>query len=113
MLFHNSHVDFGATLASRLALLYPVSLDTQQERRISANRMANILEGLYTEAQTYRHAQKLGYLGRTRLSHAFKWKMIELGYSKEFIDMATEGLVVYLHKPLGTKAPAEKNKKQV
>ncbi|HNG54740.1 MAG TPA: hypothetical protein PLR85_15240 [Nitrospira sp.] len=110
--FHNPHVDFGAALASRLALLYPASLDSQQDRKISANRLANILEGLYTEAQMYRQMHKPGYLGLTRLSHAFKWKMIELGYSKEFIDMATEGLVVYLHKPVGTKAPAKKSNKQ-
>lgn len=107
----NQAVDFGSTLASRLATLYPVSLDQPGSQKISANRMANILEGLYGEAQSFRYKNKLGLFGRTRLGHAFKWRLIELGYTKEFIDMATEGLVVYLHKPVETATKVTKPSK--
>ena len=34
------------------------------------------------------------------LANAFKWELIDKGYSKEFVDMATEGLVMELSRPV-------------
>lgn len=103
-------VDYGTKMANRLSNRYPPSLDKPGGKRISASRMASMLEVLFSEAQAFQEEHRLGYLGRTRLSHAFKWRLIELGYSKEFIDMATEGLVVYLHKPKNS-ATTDKDQK--
>jgi hypothetical protein len=104
-LFGQPAAAFGDQLAVRLAERFPRNLDMAGKARISANRIANILESLYNEAQFFRKDQKLGLIGRTRLTHAFKWRLIELGYSKAFIDMATEGLVVYMHRPPAPVAP--------
>ncbi|MCP5278848.1 MAG: hypothetical protein H6935_10880 [Thiobacillus sp.] len=111
-LLGKASAEFGSNLANRLSLLYPPSLDKPGDHKISANRIANILEGLYGEAQSFRYNNKLGLIGRTRLSHAFKWRLIEHNYSKEFIDMATEGLVVYLHKPLNSAENPKKSPKR-
>ena len=32
---------------------------------------------------------------KARLANAFKWELKELGYSEKFVEVATEGLVVY------------------
>lgn len=93
-------INFGDALARKFSERYPPSLDKPDAPKISANRLGRILESLFAEAQAYRAEHKLGYYRRTRLSHAFKWRLMELGYSKPLIDMATEGLVVYLHKPM-------------
>jgi len=92
-------VEFGDRLARRFAELYPPALDRPGAPQISANRLSRILEGLYAEAQIFNTQHNLGYYRRTRLSHAFKWRLMELGYSKPLIETATEGLIVYLHKP--------------
>lgn len=67
--------------------------------KISADRLSRILEAVYTKAQAIQAERKLSYFRKTRLCHAFKWHLLDKGYSREFVDMATEGLVVYLSKP--------------
>lgn len=91
--------DFGDELARRFAQRYPPALDRADAPQISANRLARILEGLYAEAQAFHTEHKLGWYRQARLAHAFKWRLIELGYSQPLIEAATEGLVVYLKKP--------------
>ncbi len=91
--------DFGDELARRFAQRYPPALDRAEAPQISANRLARILEGLYAEAQAFHTEHKLGWYRQARLAHAFKWRLLELGYSKPLIEAATEGLVVYLKKP--------------
>jgi hypothetical protein len=90
----------GTALAESLARRYPVALDGQDGRqKVSVERISRILEGVYAEAQALQAQQRYGWFRRARLAHAFKWRLTELGYSKAFIDLATEGLIVYLHKP--------------
>lgn len=92
-------IDFGEGLARRFAERYPPALDKPGAPAIYANRLARILESLYAEAQSFHQEQGLGYYRRTRLAHAFKWRLMEYGYSKPLIDAATEALVVYMGKP--------------
>jgi hypothetical protein len=91
---------FGQNLAEELSRQYPVALEGSGTAKVSANRVGRILDKLYLKAQLHRDEYKLGYYHKTRLCHAFKWRLTELGYSKTFIDLATEGLVVYLSKPV-------------
>lgn len=93
-------VKFGENLANELAKQFPASLQNSGKSKISADRIAKILEKLYLSAQLFRDAQGIGYFKKTRLCHAFKWRLIELEYRTEFVDMATEGLIVYLSKPI-------------
>ena len=92
-------IDFGDALARRFAELYPPALDKPDAPGISANRLARIMEGLCLQAQAFRLEHGLGYYRRARLAHAFKWRLIEFGYSKPLIEAATEALVVYLNRP--------------
>lgn len=98
-----SSINFGMKLANDLSELYPVSLDGST--KVSADRVGRILEKLYLRAQIHRDENHLGYYKRTRLCHAFKWRLTEIGYSKPFIDLATEGLIVYLHKQQSSVSP--------
>lgn len=92
-------IDFGDSLARRFAELYPPALDKPGAPGLSANRLAHIMESLCRQAQAFQRAHGLGYYRRARLAHAFKWRLLEYGYTKPLIDAATEALVVYLLKP--------------
>lgn len=100
--------DLGIDLAVRFAQRFPASLDDGGLPKVSADRLGRILEKVYFEAQSMRDSHGFGYLGRVRLCHAFQWRMRELGYSGPIIDLATEGLVVYLTKPQLTQPEAER-----
>lgn len=87
---------FAADLAGKLAKRYPPALDCEPGRRPSVNRLTRIVEETCKQAVDFKAEQKLGWLGQARLGNEFRWSLTELGYSKEFVDFATEAVVVYL-----------------
>jgi hypothetical protein len=92
-------IKYGKELASRLGNQYPPSLASRQGAgQVSADRLAKILESTYFDAQHYQATHRLGFYKKARLCHAFKWGLHDMGYNTDFIDVATEGLLVYLNK---------------
>ncbi|HYH41762.1 MAG TPA: hypothetical protein VD867_07240 [Burkholderiales bacterium] len=87
---------FATSLAEDLSKRYPPALDTSGGQTLSDKRLARILEDVCTKAVAFRSEHKLGVYKKARLGNTFRWKLEELGYSKKFIETATEGLVVYL-----------------
>jgi hypothetical protein len=88
--------EFAKTLAESVAKRYPPALDKANERKVSVNRITKVLEDTFSKAVEFDRASKLGLYKRARLGNSFKWELKELGYSPQFVDVATEGLVVYL-----------------
>ncbi len=88
--------EFAVTLAQELAKRYPPALDKGSERRISQKRLSMILEDTFQNAMEYRKQHKLGVYKKARLGNTFRWELQEMGYSEKFVEIATEGLVVYI-----------------
>lgn len=87
---------FAKQLAQEVAKQYPPALDKGGERTLSEKRLTRILEDVCKQAATFREEHKLGVYKKARLGNTFRWELEELGYSKKFIETATEGLVIYL-----------------
>jgi len=95
--FSGKSVDaFAKQLVGDLAKRYPPSLENSPQNKISHNRVAKILEDIYQKAIEFHKDSKLGVYRKARLGNTFRWELKELGYSKHFVDLATEGLIVYL-----------------
>jgi hypothetical protein len=111
-LFFNKEVDaFAKELAADLAKRYPSALDVSPEKRVSENRLTRVLEETLSRATEFQHKHKLGIIGKAKLGNEFKWQLKELGYTEKFIEVATEGLMVYITRgtaPSGS-APEEKS----
>lgn len=91
--------EFARGLAQDIAKRYPPTMDTgSTERKISQKRLSTILEDAFNKAVGFRNQHKLGVYKKARLSNTFRWELTELGYSEKFIEMATEGLVVYISR---------------
>lgn len=88
--------EFARTLADDLAKRYPPSMESGSERRMSAKGVSNIIEGLCVKAVDFSLQNKLGFYKKAKLGNTFRWELKSLGYSDEFIEVATEGLIVYL-----------------
>ena len=88
--------EFARTLARELAKRYPPALDKGSERRISQKRLSTILEDTFNSAVDFNKQHKLGVYKKARLGNTFRWELQEMGYSGKFIEVATEGLVVYI-----------------
>ena len=104
--FSSKDVDhFAKSLAVDISKRYPPALDQSKEKKVSQNRIAKVLEDAYRKAVEFESNKNLGVYKKARLGNSFRWELTELGYSKPFIEMATEGLVVYITRK-ASSAPA-------
>lgn len=87
---------FAKSLVQDLAKRYPPALDKSSERKISQKRLTNILEDTLKRAIEFKQQHKLGVYKKARLGNTFRWELQEMGYSEKFVEIATEGLVVYI-----------------
>jgi hypothetical protein len=91
--------EFAKGLAQEIAKRYPPAMDRgAAERRISQRRLSQILEEAYGKAIAFKNEHRLGVYKKARLSNTFRWELEELGYSPKFVEVATEGLVVYISR---------------
>ena len=87
---------FAKELADELSKRYPPMLDKSGQPTLSEKRLTRILEDVCNKAAAFKNEHKLGVYKKARLGNTFRWELEERGYSKMFIETATEGLVVYL-----------------
>ena len=105
--FSSKDVDqFAKSLALEISKRYPPSLDQAKEKKISQNRIARVLEDAYKKATDFKSEKRLGVYRKARLGNTFRWELTDLGYSKPFVEMATEGLIVYITRKSPAAAPA-------
>ena len=92
------------SLAEAIAKRYPPAMDAAETRKVSANRLTKILEDAFEKAADFQRDKALGWYRKASLGNDFRWKLQELGYSERFIEVATEGLVVYISRTPDAKA---------
>lgn len=90
--------EFATGLANKLTKRYPPQTDQQTGKRPSVNRLTRIVEETSVSATKFSVDKKLGWLGKAKLANEFRWSLSEAGYTKEFVDFATEAMVVYLNQ---------------
>ncbi|MBL8304270.1 MAG: hypothetical protein JNM26_16070 [Ideonella sp.] len=89
---------FAKSLADDIAKRYPPQLDQQPGKRPSVNRLTRILEDVCAKGVSFQQEHRLGWLGKAQLGNSFRWALQEMGYQKDFVDFATEALVVHVSK---------------
>ena len=100
--FSGSKVDeFAKSLAQDIAKRYPPAIANNPDQLVSQKRLTSILEEAFTQAHRFNQEHKLGMFKKAKLGNTFRWELKEMGYDEKFVDMATEGLVVYI-----TRGPA-------
>lgn len=87
--------EFAKSLAQELAKRYPPTIDQQAEKRPSVNRLTRVMEDAVVKVAAFQAEHRLGWFGKAKLGNAFRWELVELGYTKEFVDLATEAVVVH------------------
>jgi hypothetical protein len=88
--------EFAKQLANMIAKRYPPALDKSPERRVSPNRITKVLEDALDKAGEFAGDRRLGVFKKAKLANSLKWELKELGYSDKFVEVATEGLIVYV-----------------
>ena len=98
---------FAKSLAEAVAKRYPPSLERSAEKKVSVTRVTKVLEDALANAAEFAKQKKLGTFNKARLGNSFKWELKELGYGERFIEVATEGLIVYITRRDADSAEAK------
>jgi hypothetical protein len=96
---------FAKSLVEDIAKRYPPALDQQPGKRPSVNRLTRIIEDVCKKALEFQSEHSLGVVGKAKLGNEFRWQLAALGYQKDFVDMATEAVVVHLSR--GATRPSQ------
>lgn len=92
-LFSPSRIqECARSLAGDIARRYPAAIANSPEPLVSQRRRSEILEMVFSQVRQFSQERRLGVLGQIRLGGALKWRLKEMGYDEEFIDVATEYL---------------------
>jgi hypothetical protein len=97
---------FARELCAELAKSFPPSVANNPRRKVSPQRLTRILENALDKARAFSLEHKLGVLGKAKLGNSVRWELKELGYNEAFIEVATEGVIVYVTR--GEKPDAKK-----
>ena len=92
----------GTALAQTMANMIKKNVDPssfgKDAKLLSTNKVVRLLEGCYAVAVDYKESKRLGVVKSAKLANAFKWELKQMDYPDNFVDLATEGLVVALTK---------------
>jgi hypothetical protein len=86
---------FATGLANDLARRFPPASEARTDAGAD-HQIKVILEGLGARAIRYRDEHHLGVYKKAKLGNVFRWKLVELGYSSEFVERVTKDLVTRL-----------------
>jgi hypothetical protein len=95
--------EFAKSLAQDVAKRYPPAIANNPTHMVSQKRLTGILEEAFTRAAEFNRENRLGWYKKAKLGNEFRWELKEIGYDEKFVDVATEGLIVYLTRGSGPK----------
>ncbi len=96
--------EFAKSLAQDVAKRYPPAIANNPAQMVSHKRLSGILEEAFTRAAEFNRENQLGWYKKAKLGNEFKWELKEMGYDEKFVDVATEGLIVYVTRRAPPKA---------
>lgn len=94
--FPKADTDFANQLAEQIARHFPPTSEPKLAKLGGKRRLESVLEVVYKDVDAYSSNQKPGWVRKARLANTFRWKLIEIGYSQEFVNALTEGIVKHI-----------------
>lgn len=95
---HDAEKALAKELAAQINKNLSPRLMNERRQVLSANKISRLLEQSFEIAKAYQSEHKLGLIKRAVLANTFRWELRSCGYPDDFINVATEGLVVELEK---------------
>lgn len=95
-LFTNRDTTLAVGLAEKISRHFPPSSEPKLDKIGGKRRLESVLELVMKDLDALMADEKPGWFRKARIGNTFRWKLIELGYSRGFVDALTEGVVTYL-----------------
>lgn len=100
---HDAEKELAKELSAQINKNLSPRLMNERRQVLSANKISRLLEQSFEIAKAYQSEHKLGVIKRAVLANSFRWELKSCGYPEDFINVATEGLVVELGKKTNLK----------
>lgn len=84
---------FALQLAGKIERQFPPKSEPQLAKRGAQRRLEGVLKPIMDDIVNFQQQHHLGWIGKARVGNAFRWALTEKGYSKEFVEALTEGVV--------------------
>lgn len=89
-------IEFADTLAEKIARQFPPASEPQLAKKGAQRRLESVLQHVMTDLDAFDREMSLGWIGKARLGNAFRWKLTDRGYSKQFVEALTEGIIRHI-----------------
>ena len=84
---------FALQLAEKVERQFPPKSEPQLGKKGVQRRLEGVLNPILDDLVSFQKQHQLGWIGKARVGNAFRWALTEKGYSKEFVEALTEGVV--------------------
>jgi hypothetical protein len=84
---------FALKMAEKVERQFPPKSEPQLAKKGAQRRLEGVLQPIMNDLVGFQREHQLGWIGKARLGNAFRWALAEKGYSKEFVEALTEGVV--------------------
>ena len=91
--FSKQPVEFAESIAEKIIRQFPPTSEPQLAKKGAQRRLEGVLSPIMNDLATFQKESQLGWIGKARLGNAFRWKLTEKGYSKQFVEALTEGVI--------------------
>ena len=86
-------VNFAESLVDKIAKQFPPASEHMLSTKGGKRRLENILEHVMIDIDGFQEKKSLGIFGKARLGNRFRWGLIDKGYSVQFAEALTEGVI--------------------
>ncbi len=86
-------------LAIKLAdeLSAELEKNSNKNLRKASEHNAKIMPKICGQLSQYQQKNKLNFLKKSKLANEFRWRLIEIGHPKEFVDSTTKELLMHMN----------------
>ena len=94
--FSRRPVEFAQAMVDKIARQFPPTSEPQLAKKGAQRRLESIVEHIMIDLDGFQKEMPLGWIGKARLGNAFRWQLTDRGYSKQFVEALTEGIVKHI-----------------
>ena len=94
--FGHRPIGFAQTMCEKIARQFPPATEAQLAKKGVQRRLQGIIDHLVDDLDAFQKEMQLGWIGKARLGNALLWGLQDRGFSREFAEAVTEGIIKYL-----------------
>lgn len=95
-LFSKTPNEFATQIVEKIARQFPPESEKLLAKKGAQRRLEGVIELVVKDLDDFQGRYQLNWLGKARFGNAFRWQLVDRGYSKEFVEALTEGVVRHL-----------------